>query len=236
MVDSSSEGTWEKVWNKELITSDYSLKYLGLMQEIGEQLPQGARVLEAGCGTGQTLSLFAGDCETVGLDISPVALRLAQKNCTDPVLGSIFSIPFCDNSFDLVYNSGVIEHFPYPTNIAALHEMGRVLKPSGRMIAIVPSSLCVWYRAGKFVAVLLNNFEFGYEEDYSPSRLITAAGNAGLTIEKVFGLQALPPLATNSTELLPLSLRKKIGGVERVFPKKEYYAYTIGIIARKRSC
>ena len=236
MVDSSSKGTWEKVWSKELITSDYSLKYLALMQEIGKQLPQGARVLEAGCGSGQTLALFSRGCETVGLDISPAALGLARKNCTDPLLGSIFSIPFCDNSFDLVYNSGVIEHFPYPANIAALREMGRVLKPSGLMIVIVPSSLCIWYRAGKSIAVLLKNFEFGYEEDYSPSRIIATAKEAGLTIEKVFGLQALPPLATNSIEILPLSFRRKLGSIERFFPKKEYYAYTVGIIAGKPSC
>jgi hypothetical protein len=93
----------------------------------------------------------------------------------------------------------------------------------------------LWYRVGKFVAVLLKNFEFGYEEDYSPARLREAAERAGLSIEKVFGLQALPPLATNSREVLPISWRKMIGGIERFFPKKQYYAYTVGIIAKKKA-
>ncbi len=232
---SMGEEVWEKVWTKNLITSDYSLKYLDFMQGIGESLAQGSTVLEAGCGTGQTLALLSQRHETMGLDISRAALDLAKGNCKNPVLGSIFEIPFRDNTFDLVYNSGVIEHFEDPANVAAIREMARVTKPSGTVIIIVPNTLCLWYKAGKSVAVMMKNFEFGYEEDYSPKRLKIAAQRAGLEIEKTFGLQALPPLATNDREVLPVGLRKKIGMVEKVFPFKQYYAYTVGILARKPS-
>ncbi len=227
------EEVWEKVWTKTLITSDYSLKYLDFMQGISQSLAQGSTVLEAGCGTGQTLALLSPRHETTGLDISRAALNLARSNCRNPVLGSIFAIPFRDNTFDLVYNSGVIEHFEAPANVAAIEEMARVTKPSGRVIIIVPNTLCLWYKAGKSVAVIMKNFEFGYEEDYSPSRLKTVARKAGLEIEKTFGLQALPPLATNDREVLSIGLRTKIGAVEKVFPLKQYYAYTVGIVARK---
>lgn len=230
---SMGEDVWEKVWKKDLITSDYSLKYLDFMQGIEKSLAHGSAVLEAGCGTGQTLALLSGRHETTGLDISRAALDIARNNCKHAVLGSIFNIPFMDNTFDLVYNSGVIEHFKDPTNVAAIREMARVTKCAGRVIIIVPNTLCLWYKAGKWVAVMMENFEFGYEEDYSPQRLITAVQNAGLEIEKTFGLQALPPLATNDREVLGIGLRKRIGGVEKVFPYKQYYAYTVGIIARK---
>jgi ubiquinone/menaquinone biosynthesis C-methylase UbiE len=227
------EEVWEKVWTKNLITSDYSLKYLDFMQGICQSLAKGSAVLEAGCGTGQTLGQLSVDHETTGLDISRAALHIARNHCKNPVLGSIFEIPFRDNTFDLVYNSGVIEHFEDPANVAAIREMARVTKPSGRVIIIVPNTLCLWYKAGKFIAVMMKNFEFGYEEDYSPSRLKTAARNAGLEIEKTFGLQALPPLATNDREILSASIRKKIGNIEKIFPGKQYYAYTVGIVARK---
>ena len=224
---------WEKVWTKNLIVSDYSLKYLDFMQEIELALPERSIVLEAGCGTGQTLFPLSKKYETVGLDISQAALNLARLNCKNPVLGSIFEIPFKENTFDLVYNSGVIEHFRDPDNVAAIAEMARVTKPSGRVIIIVPNTFCLWYKAGKFIAVIMRNFEFGYEEDYSPKRLKTAVRKAGLEIEKTFGLQALPPLATNDREILSMGLRKKVGLIEKVFPCKQYYAYTVGIIARK---
>jgi ubiquinone/menaquinone biosynthesis C-methylase UbiE len=224
---------WEKIWTKKLITSDYSLKYLEFMRNIENGLPYGSKVLEAGCGTGQTLALLSERHDTIGLDISQAALNLARSNCKNPVLGSIFHIPFKNNTFDLVYNSGVIEHFKDPKNVAAIQEMARVTKSSGRVIIIVPNTFCIWYKVGKYVAVMMRNFEFGYEEDYSPKRLETAVRRAGLEIEKTFGLQALPPFATNDREILNISLRKNIGLIEKVFPCKQYYAYTIGMIARK---
>jgi hypothetical protein len=48
-----------------------------------------------------------------------------------------------------------------------------------------------------------------------------------------FGLQALPPFATHSKELLPLNLRRRLGRIEDYFPKREYYAYAVGIVAKK---
>jgi ubiquinone/menaquinone biosynthesis C-methylase UbiE len=227
------EEIWEKVWTKNLITSDYSLKYLDFMQEIERTLPDKSRILEAGCGTGQTLSLLSSRHETTGLDISPAALRLACQKCGNATLGSIFDIPFRDDSFDLVYNSGVIEHFPEPTNVAAIQEMARVTKPSGIVIIIVPNTLCLWYMMGKYMAVMMKNFEFGYEEDYTPSRLKNAAARAGLTLEREIGLQALPPLATNDREILNINVRKKIGRIEKLLPFKQYYAYTVGMIFKK---
>lgn len=229
------EEIWEKVWTKNLITSDYSLKYLDFMGDIKKDIPSGSKILEAGCGTGQTLALLSERHETHGLDISRAALKLTRNSCNNSVLGSIFTIPFKDNSFDLVYNSGVIEHFRDPDNVAAIREMARITKPSGKVIIIVPNTLCIWYKMGKFVAVMRKNFEFGYEEDYSPQRLEHATLRAGLTIEKIFGLQVLPPLATNDKEALPVKWRKKIGTVEWIFPCKQYYAYAVGIIARKTS-
>lgn len=224
---------WEKIWTKNLITSDYSLKYLEFMRNLEKDLPNGSKVLEAGCGTGQTLAWLSERHDTNGLDISRAALNLARSNCKNPVLGSIFHMPFKNNTFDLVYNSGVIEHFMDPKNVAAIQEMARVTKSSGRVIIIVPNTLCIWYKVGKYVAVMMRNFEFGYEEDYSPKRLETAVRRAGLEIEKTFGLQVLPPFATNDREILSISLRKNIGLIEKLFPFKQYYAYTTGMIARK---
>ena len=58
--------------------------------------------------------------------------------------------------------------------------MARVTKSSGRVIVIVPNTFCIWYKVGKFVAVMMKNFEFGYEEDYSPYRLEKVMIRAGL--------------------------------------------------------
>lgn len=224
---------WDRVWAGAPITSDYSLKYLDFMGEIEGMLPSGSRILEAGCGTGQTLSCFSRRHDTVGLDMSRRALGLSRARCRSVLLGDIRAMPFRDNSFDLVYNSGVIEHFREPENIGAIREMARVVKKTGTVIVIVPNTLCPWYRAGKLVAGLAKRFEFGYEENYTPGRLRRALEEAGLDVSRVFGLQVFPPLATRNREMAPVDWRRKIGRLERVFPMKEYYAYAVGIAARK---
>jgi len=230
-----SEEVWEKVWNKSLITSDYSLKYLEFMDQLEKSLPDGSTVMEAGCGTGQTLAVFSKRHTTIALDISPPALVLAKK-AADSVLirGTIFSIPLRDESCDLVYNSGVIEHFPEPDNGIAVREMARVTKPGGLVVIIVPNTFCPWYRAGKLIGIALNKFEFGYEEDYSIFRLRNVVETNRLEVVSSFGLQALPPLATNAREILPLVIRKKFGHIENILPFRHYYAYAVGVVARKR--
>jgi ubiquinone/menaquinone biosynthesis C-methylase UbiE len=234
MVEPMSEEVWEKVWTKPLITSDYSLKYLAFMEKIEKKLPDYAIVAEAGCGTGQTLTLFSKRHMAIALDISPPALDLARKTA-DPhlILGTIFSIPLRDETCDLVYNSGVIEHFRDPHNTEAVREMARVVKKGGHVIVIVPNSYCPWYRLGKWVAVILQKFEFGYEEDYSLSRLRSVMVASGLTVVSEFGLQALPPLATNAHEILPERWRKSFGRLENILPFRQHYAYAVGIIAKK---
>ena len=228
-----SKEVWERIWKESLVTSDYSLKYLEFMETVQKTLRDNATVLEAGCGTGQTLSLFCSRHTAIGLDISRNALSIAKNNSTAAIQGDIFCIPLKDSSCDLVYNSGVIEHFKEPRNRDAVSEMERVTKKKGLVVIIVPNSWCPWYRCGKSVAVLLKNFEFGYEEDYSIQRLIKTVESCNLSIVSTFGLQALPPFATHSKEFLPLTLRRRLGRIEGWFPKREYYAYAVGIVAKK---
>jgi SAM-dependent methyltransferase len=218
--------TWDSIWSKPLITSDYSLKYRRFMHDMGTTFSTKAKVIEVGCGTGQTLNM---QCDTFGMDISLPALELAKENCNHPIRGDIFHIPFKDETFDLVYNSGVIEHFQEPYNHIAVKEMIRITKPGGMIIVIVPNSLCLWYRLGKWVANVMKNFEFGYEEDYTPVRLKKLFDGD----VELFGIQALPPLATNDKELVSKPMREKLGRIESVFPLKQYYAYTVGALVKK---
>ena len=224
---------WDRIWDKEQITSDYSIRYLDFMAGIERALPAGSAVCEAGCGTGQTLRIFSLRHRTIGLDISANALRIAKSNCNAPLQGDIFRIPLRSGSCDLAYNSGVIEHFPYPANVAAVAEMARITRKDGKVIVIVPNTLCLWYKIGKEIAYRMKQFEFGYEEDYSPMRLKATLEDAGVQVGRCFGLQATPVLATNAREILPLPTRRKLAGLEKHLPFREYYSYAVGIIGRK---
>lgn len=225
---------WDRVWRKKKVVSDYSLKLYAFLDGISRQLKPHSRVLEAGCGSGQGLSSFKNHY-AVGLDLSAEALKSAKQFCSRTVNASIFEMPFKDNSFDLVYNSGVIEHFPFPENIRAVKEMSRVAKKGGKVIIIVPNSYCLWFRLWKFLATKLKGgYEFGYEESYSPKRLKETIQAAGLKPVRFFGLQALPPLATNNSEALPQAAREKLSFIDALLPFKQYYAYGLGIECLKQ--
>src|SRR3954453_18995437 len=84
------------------------------------------------------------------VDLSEGHLQHAQENFRLRGLTGRFvhhdaeSLPFDDNTFDLVYSNGVIHHTPNTRRAVA--EIFRVLKPGGRVICMVyaESSLHYW--------------------------------------------------------------------------------------------
>jgi len=101
----------------------------------------GARVLHAGCGSGQVDADIRHHVSITGLDISVNALRLYTKvnrgHCR-ALHGSLFRIPLPDGAMDGVYNLGVMEHFTEEEIRRILREFHRVLKESGRAVVFWP--------------------------------------------------------------------------------------------------
>jgi SAM-dependent methyltransferase len=98
-------------------------------------LPETARVLDVGTGTGVTASAAsaAGAATVVGVDpsIPMLATGTATRNGFRPVAARAIDLPFRDGSFDLVTAAFVLNHFAkYDT---ALYDMVRVLRHGGRI-------------------------------------------------------------------------------------------------------
>ncbi|HXU68099.1 MAG TPA: class I SAM-dependent methyltransferase [Polyangia bacterium] len=104
--------------------------------EIAATLPyaSGARVLEAGCGTGLILKEVAPLARrAVGVDVSPGMLRKAHARGLDVVHGSVTDLPFGDEEFDLAYSFKVLAHVERIER--AMGEMARVVRRGGHVIA-----------------------------------------------------------------------------------------------------
>ena len=101
----------------------------------------GARVLHAGCGSGQVDADIRHRVSITGLDISVNALRLYLKvnrgHCR-ALHGSLFRIPLPDGAVDGVYNLGVMEHFTEDEIRRILREFHRVLRADGRVVVFWP--------------------------------------------------------------------------------------------------
>lgn len=101
----------------------------------------GKHLLDAGCGNG-TLSaaLSDFDLEVVGLDLND-GLGLANRNRAkyarrakwgvQYVQGNLVQPPLKENTFDLVYSSGVIHHTPSSKD--AFESLSRLVKKGGRL-------------------------------------------------------------------------------------------------------
>jgi ubiquinone/menaquinone biosynthesis C-methylase UbiE len=100
------------------------------------------RVLDIATGSGFLALEFAKSAEKViGADLTRNMLlhaREKQKNSglenTGFLLSDVESLPFVDESFDIVSCRFAFHHFPDP--VKALHEMKRVCKTCGRIILV----------------------------------------------------------------------------------------------------
>ena len=106
--------------------------------------PEGARVLEVGCGTGHNLAMLGkfGELDASELDSSARALstkRLGRevKEAKLPDLSM-----FKRNSYDLIALLDVLEHVP--DDLGSLRAIHRRLKPGGALVLTVPANPWMW--------------------------------------------------------------------------------------------
>jgi ubiquinone/menaquinone biosynthesis C-methylase UbiE len=95
-----------------------------------------ARLLEVGCGTGTFAVRCAREvgCEVVALDSSPEMVAATRAAGVEAVLGDVRRLQFTDASFDAAVAAWMLYHVADLD--LAIAELARVLRPSGRLVAI----------------------------------------------------------------------------------------------------
>ncbi len=77
----------------------------------GLGLPAGARILDAGCGSGRNMIELARRGTVTGVELSaPSVEKARERGCGEVIEGSVLEMPFADASFDLAVSLDVIEH------------------------------------------------------------------------------------------------------------------------------
>ncbi|MGE4158152.1 MAG: class I SAM-dependent methyltransferase [Planctomycetota bacterium] len=101
-------------------------------------LPQGARILDVGCGAGTFLERVGrlGSFTLEGLDFSPKAVSMARSRGFTIHEGLFLSAPLQESAYDVVTMNNYLEHTLDPkAELARAHSM---LKPSGLLLGEVP--------------------------------------------------------------------------------------------------
>jgi len=121
-----------------------------MLADLRDTLLPGAKVLDAGCGTGllaRRMRELQPDIELTLLDLSAAMLVRAGDVPGEHVQGSVLELPFADDTFDVVISAWVIETVSDP--IRAVTEYLRVLNPGGRVLYTFCSLPHGWFsRAG----------------------------------------------------------------------------------------
>lgn len=138
-------------------------------------LPPAARVLDVGCGLGQSLIAAYGDRVSFGVDIDMDALILGKtlSQRTRLVNSTAEALPFRSDQFDLVFARVSL---PYTNIVASLREVRRVLKTGGRFWVTLHPFGIAWEQAKNgsykskiyFPYILLNSLLFHLFERQFP--------------------------------------------------------------------
>jgi SAM-dependent methyltransferase len=101
-------------------------------------LPEGARVLDVGCGRGTLLRDLADlGFEVHGVEVSEEATRGADERAEIRIAWTLAEAGYPAESFDLVILWHVLEHLSAP--LETLREIHRALQPGGRLSLAVPN-------------------------------------------------------------------------------------------------
>lgn len=134
-------------------------------------LPPGARVLDAGAGEGQYAAHFAGHRYTgVDLGVGDAAWNYRGLHA----IANLNHLPFGDGVFDAVLNIVTLEHLREPH--AAMREMGRVIKPGGRLLLVAPHQWEVHQAPHDYFRYTLHGLEWLVEQAGLRTERMEAAG------------------------------------------------------------
>lgn len=150
-------------------------------------IPKEALVLEVGFGSGRILTRIARElnCKCVGVDVAEGAFpslsffSQQQGVKVEAMKGDGFSLPFKDESFDVVYSEGVIEHFPIGRAEEMVREHARVCRLGGLVIVSVPNKFAFFHSLTKLL--LGHRFLFSPEASLSTFQLSRLMARGGLT-------------------------------------------------------
>lgn len=165
------EKEWDKYWTKKKTKSQTIYRGIAsfyrqfiikktLNHFIEQEFKKGSILLHAGSGAGQVDKDILQKYNVTALDISKEALKLYKlHNGTKAkiMLASIFDIPVKPETYDGIYNMGVMEHFTKEEDEKILKELRRVLKPNGKIVLFWPPKFGLTVIFLNSIHFILNN-------------------------------------------------------------------------------
>lgn len=163
------------------------------------------------------------------------------------LLADALCSPLPDNSFDIVFHQGLLEHFTSP--LLLLQENHRILKKGGLLLVDVPQTLHI-YTLIKHKLMLFGLWFAGWERQFTVASLCRLLRNCGFEPVHIYGDWSRPGVFYKIVRevvgrigiKLPMypkyfgGLTEKFYNLQSRLRRKKLFLYTvlsIGVIARK---
>jgi 2-polyprenyl-3-methyl-5-hydroxy-6-metoxy-1,4-benzoquinol methylase len=149
------------------------------VKAFSSQLPEKAKVLDVGSGTGIPIAryLVQTSFEVVGIDLSKKMVSTAQENVPGATFKqmNMVAIDFPPESFDGVISTYAIIHVPRETHAHIFQSFHTILKPQGVMLVSIAS--CEWEEIADYLGVDM------FWSHHSPTKTESLITDAGFDIE-----------------------------------------------------
>lgn len=187
--------TWDKVAYGYNFFAESQPDYLSNYYHLGKNIGRlgDKKILEVGSGSGQVSAYLASKGALVHLvDISEKSLKFSKnffklkKLQVKIYKQDAFKMKFEDESFDCVWNAGVLEHYDDKRKQEMLTEMWRLVKKGGKLIVCVPNSFDLFFLLAKYILKLRKKWVFGYEDNVTKFKIIKLIGSLGNLNYKIY--------------------------------------------------
>ncbi|MCX6003079.1 MAG: class I SAM-dependent methyltransferase [Chloroflexi bacterium] len=216
------EANLRDVFNR-IAPSWYNYRHWTIFRRELETLSKdwgGGKLLNLGCGHGADFLPFTQNFELYGVDFSGEMLKLARKYAekfnfdVDLAVADVCYLPYNNETFDWAISVATYHHLKGESQLAALRELSRILKPEGSAF------ITVWNRWQP-------RFWFSGQEIFVPWRI------KGETLSRYYYLFSY-------TEFLRL-VQKSGLQVVKIFPESthwfpvKFFSQNICLLVRKGS-
>ncbi len=174
---------WDACYSQYTVSDDATSRVSdeALAEQLARLLPDGARVLEVGCGAGgQSLALARLRRFDINLmDFSEPAMKCAEAAFHRENMTARFirddAFALRPPEYDLVFNAGSLEHYSPEQQVAFLR--GMASRSRRYVLVLVPNNRCYWYWIWRVHHASRGQWQYGKETPLSDlSGLFHAVG------------------------------------------------------------
>jgi ubiquinone/menaquinone biosynthesis C-methylase UbiE len=240
------ETHWKDAKNKAVVHKE-------LVRVILDSLDiSGRRILEVGAGLGgDIMYLVNKGAKGTVVDFSKTSLSRIEKLAKEKqvpieiIRSNARTLPFKDETFDLVFHQGLLEHFT--NSLPILKEQKRVLKRRGYILVDVPHKYNL-YTLYKHWKMMRNRWITPWETEFGKKDLVELLKKAGFVPQKSYYRTFYPPgFGKIIKGKLPTKLRcfvflnrgifhwalKFFGQRLESSPLRIFYYQNVGVVAQK---